>query len=167
MHEIKTGRLEGNIKKIIDAIDSQNIRMIKNRLDATDKMGGMVTEESITTNLNIEITHIAEGTVQAKQEKESPILLADYSFNLQYFYKKDDLKIIDLQSIYRITLFLKEPVKNIIHEEEERREAVPVFFDNTGRIMVYPYFRHLSDILIRESGFVIPPLPPLKINPNE
>lgn len=45
------------------------------------------------------------------------------------------------------------------NKEELKKNTLVAYAKNTGLLVVYPYIRHTSDILKREAGFLLPPLP--------
>jgi len=159
------------LNNLIDNIQKQEIRLLKIDFKANEKRSGIFAGTFINSELKIPIKKIGTGeATESKENKNYPIIFADYEFDLQYFINGDDEEykenIILINANYRVTIFLKEKIEDLLEVEnkEDIAKILNLFFNNTGRIIVYPYFRNTSDILIRESGYVLPPLPPLKIN---
>lgn len=154
------------LNRFVDNIESQKIRLIKLDFNANDKIGGIFIGSKIDLTLNIKLPKIGEGQ-EISNNKTKDILTAVFDFELLYSENNKDnnhnKKLASLKARYNITLVLKEEIDKLF-TEEEKRKVVPIFFDNSGRVMVYPYFRNLVDILTREAGFVFEPIPPLKIN---
>lgn len=157
-----------SLQIIIDNIERQEFKLLNINFNANEQLSGIFDEQFIHTELKIPLKQIGRGEAVIKQKDETvPIIFAIYEFDLKYSIKnnKDKQEIISLNVKYKINLFLKDSIENIIKQEkDEIGEILNIFFDNTGRIMIYPYFRNLADILARESGFILPSLPPLKIN---
>ncbi|MFN3264026.1 MAG: hypothetical protein ACK42C_03900 [Aquificaceae bacterium] len=61
-------------------------------------------------------------------------------------------KRLDIRISYLLTLKVKEgeiPHKNVLN----------AYAKNSGLLLVYPYIRHVVDMLKREAGLILPPLP--------
>lgn len=164
--------IQDNLNKILQNIQQQQIRLIHIDMDANEKRGGMFSDKILHTQLDIPLKRAGVAEVVNNKNETMPIIYADYDFFLKYSLKpksgntSNELEeIITLQATYNISIFLKDEIRAILGDDENIiKESLNIFFDNTGRIIVYPYFRNITDILVRESGFILPPLPPLKIN---
>ena len=161
-------QMQNNLVKIVENIEQQNIRLVDLTLNANDSIGGVFIDKMITNNLKVEIKDISSGTIIANSKLKMPTINCKYKFFLEQFLNEADdekTKIIKIEAIYLLQIVLNTKIEELLSElqRDEIGETLSTFFNTTGKLMVYPYFRHLADILTRESGFTLPPLKPLKI----
>jgi len=151
---------EKYLYSLIDNIKQQQIKLKEIDFKANEEKSGFFKHQEIKTELEINIDNIGEGLITNEEDKNIPILICNYKFNLNYF-TNNDIELVKLKCHYDLLIFLNDEVNNIIKEKKE--QVISSFFLSSGKVMVYPYFRHISNLLTRESGFIFPALEPLKI----
>jgi len=153
--------INSKLSKIIDNINGQDIKLVNVDFFATADKAGSFNDKNIKSNLNIQLQNIGTGEAQNSDGTKSPIMYGNYKFDLKYSGETASENLIKIVISYKLVVNLQDDIENII--ENGIKEVLQIFFDNTGRIILYPYFRHLCDLLIRESSFILPPLPPLSL----
>ena len=148
------------LDKLVDNIEFQRIKLTNINLETDDKIGGIFLGQEIERELNIKLLNI-QGGQEVSDNEEKEIVTAHFEFEL--IYKNNNNNLVSLKASYNVIIGFKEKI-NKMFKEDEARKIIPNFFNNSGRVMVYPYFRNTADMLIREAGFVFEPIPPLKIN---
>ena len=153
--------MEELLDRFVNNIAFQRIKLIYVNMQTNDELGGIFSNNSIDTSLNIKLSEI-KGGKEVSGDKEREILSGLFEFTLDYKNKEQD-KLVFLEMKYNVIIGFKKEV-NEIFLEKEAKKVIPIFFDNSGRIIVYPYFRNMVDMLTRGAGFVFEPIPPFKIN---
>jgi len=46
-------------------------------------------------------------------------------------------------------------------EDENLMEVFAMFFNHSGRLIIFPYVRHIIDMLMKEAGIITFPIKPL------
>ncbi len=153
--------ITSQLSKVIENIVGQDIKLVNVEFSANEDRSGSINNVGIKNNLNIQIQNIGTGEAQHSDGNTTPLIYGNYKFDLEYLNEKDDENLIKIVVSYKLVVNLKDDIENIV--ENDIKEVLQIFFDNTGRIILYPYYRHLCDLLIRESSFILPPLPPLSL----
>ena len=77
--------------------------------------------------------------------------------------KKEELLLVNVKFAYVIKLLLKENNIFFSLKDSDKEALLKAFVDNTGKLMLFPYLRHLIHMLSFEAGLNLPPLKPILI----
>lgn len=73
----------------------------------------------------------------------------------------DEILLVSFEAEYQIILSMKDSDDFKDNLTEDQKRIVSVYFNQSGRIILFPYVRHLYDMIVRESDLFLPPLPPI------
>lgn len=102
--------------------------------------------ELLEDNENIEMEVKLKNKIPTEIQNEISIL---YNFRENARLRRES---INISISYELVLRLKKPM-------DVRRSVLKAYAENSGLLLVYPYIRHQVDMLIREAGYILPPLP--------
>jgi len=75
--------------------------------------------------------------------------------------EKENIANMRIEFILNLILEPSEEVKSVLSNED----IIMKYAEGTGLLTVYPYIRHMADVLHREARIFIPPYPPVKVKP--
>ena len=105
--------------------------------------------------MNIEL--IAMGISEEIINKENKnTIYGNFKFSLQYSLNQK--RLIEIEIIYKTIFILKDEIEDIL-SDNDIEEVIYIFLNNMGIVMLYPYFKNLAEILIREAEFIFQPIP--------
>ncbi len=129
--------------------------MIKANINADEERGGVFIGEEVEFDLNIEL--IAMGISEEIINKEDKnTIYGNFKFSLQYSLNQK--RLIEIEIIYKTIFILKDEIEDIL-SDNDIKEVIYIFLNNMGIVMLYPSFKNLAEILIREAEFVFKPIP--------
>ena len=164
------------LREFINGIKNQNITLRYIEFEANPNVEGIFVEGDLKRIF--EITEISvsgadvRSTLDEEDKKSKKALLIEYKGNYRdslILSKKivekeeEELLLVNVRFAYVIKLLLKED--NIIFslKDNDKETLLEAFVNNTGKLMIFPYLRHLIHMLSFEAGFYLPPLKPLLI----
>ncbi len=77
--------------------------------------------------------------------------------------KEEKENIANMKIEYMLNLILRpsEEIKSVLSNED----VLMKYAEGTGLLTIYPYIRHMADVLHREARIFIPPYSPVKVKP--
>jgi preprotein translocase subunit SecB len=148
-------KIKNELKNFISCIIENKIKMIELKTETDENKSGLFPEGLVERNLKFKLTNIATGY----QNDNNPILAGDYLISLED--KLEDIIFLKIEAKYKLILILKKDTKYQNDLTEQQQEIVEIFFNQSGRLILFPYFRHLADMIAREAGFYLPPISPI------
>jgi len=153
----------------IKIIKNQEIKLIDLNFEANPNIRGIFGDEKeIKRTLEFTLEGIGIGEGKNKRKK-SIILSGKYIINFQDILEKggDEEKLISANLTYELILFFEAKDFNKFKKEfrfqnnEEVFDIADMFFIHSGRLIIFPYVRHIIDMLMREAGIITSPIKPL------
>ena len=157
MQERQEDNLKTKLKTLIDNIDRQYIYLNKVEFSKNPDIDELYLKK-IKVNHKLEIG-ITSGIVK-KKDKELPTITITYRHS-EKLYTENENHILSMNIEYSLKIFLKkhEKMEEILNDEK----VLDMYAEGTGLLTVYPYIRHMADILHREARIYIPPYPPMRV----
>lgn len=110
---------------------------------------------------------VGVGTGLAKEEnKELKVITITYRHNEKLLIDDNKEPVLIMTIEYGLDVLLKENSESL-EEILKDEEVLEKYAKGTGLLTVYPYIRHMADILHREARVYIPPYTPLKVKQPE
>lgn len=166
--------LLNQLKNFIKNISFQQVKLISVDFKASETGTGIYyTQGMINRQSVFDLDTISTGeTIDNKGNKIS-ITTGSYIFKLTDTIenKKEDgiseqkesaidpFKI-EYQLTYQLILFLNS-ANIILNESEVLKDILPYFYNESGKMIIFPYIRHIMDMLSREAGFLTPSIQPI------
>ena len=143
------------IKTFIKSITSNRIKLIKISSESNEHLSGMLQEGELERNVAINLKSIGTG----EANNSDSIIFGHYSIKIEDTMNKTPLALFEAE--YRVILSIKsgDDFKHDLTEAQQR--IVGIYFNQSGKIILFPYIRHLYDMIVRESDLFLPPLPPI------
>ncbi len=141
MREVIDKKLKDNLRLFLENVDIESLSLVK-------------------LALNVKESDTAEGVEVKADLSIRPKIEDDGKLSFLYNHKEKILvegKEINIEISYKLLLEYKRNVKEL------KRSLLMAYAKNSGLLLVYPYIRHLSDIIKREAGFIFSPLPHILI----
>ncbi len=146
------------LKALLDSIDKQFITLNKVEFSKSSQITEAYPKE-IKAKHKLEI---GISTGKAKNENhEMPLITITYRHSEELYIEGEEEAILTVKIEYNLNILLKETKKSV--EILNNKEVIEKYAEGTGLLTVYPYIRHMADILHREARIYIPPYPPVKV----
>lgn len=170
--------VRNNLKEFIIGIENQSITLKYIEFEANSSVEGIFVEGDLKRSLKIDEISISGANVKStldEDEKSRDIkaLVIEYkgtykdslvlSKKLVEEMKKEELLLVNVKFTYVIKLLLKENNIFFSLKDNDKEALLKAFVDNTGKLMLFPYLRHLIHMLSFEAGLNLPPLKPILI----
>ena len=150
-HEI----IEKKIKEFVDLILSNNIKLTYLESRINENLSGVLIGNKIERKVEFKLKSIGTG----QQNDKDPIVTGEYEVEIED--KMEDISLIAFKANYRLILSLKSDGNYNGELTSQQQKIIGIFFNQSGRLILFPYVRHLYDIIAREADFFMPPIPPL------
>jgi hypothetical protein len=165
--------LLSKLKDFIKDISFQQVKLIKADFEANKNLSGIYKGGMINRQFAFNLIQTYIGKTFDDKGNEMPIAAGSYVFDLTDKFTggeevrklEDSVSPKELEIKYKLNyeliLFLNS--KNILinESEDDKKKVLLTFYEQSGKIVVFPYIRHMMDILSREAGFLTPSLPPI------
>ena len=159
------------LEKFIRLIKNQDIKLISLDFNSNPNVKGIFGEnKDIKRIIEFNLEGIALGEGKNKEENNL-IFSGKYTINFQDSLEKEDEeeKLISANIIYELILYFDqnefnkflEENKFLNVEDSELLEIASMFFKHSGRLIIFPYVRHIIDMLMKEAGIITYPIKPL------
>lgn len=129
--------MKEHLKRFIENIEIKSVNLKK--LSFYTKEAGQNQEANVEIKLSI----------RPKLEKDGKVEFI-YTHKENIVFENNKLYI---EIVYRLAIEFRGDAKTL------KRNLLMAYAKNSGLLVVYPYIRHLSDIIKREAGFIFSPLP--------
>ncbi len=141
MRKVIDKKLKDNLRLFLENVDIESLSLVKLSLNVkeTDKAEGVEVKADLSVKTKVE----ENGKLSFLYNHKEKILVEG--------------KKISIEISYKLLLEYKGNVKEL------KRSLLMAYAKNSGLLLVYPYIRHLSDIIKREAGFIFSPLPHILI----
>ena len=170
--------MNAEFKKKIDlflgSIEKQSVTLMNVNFTVHNNMEGSFPDEMLKREFIIQRLNIREGHAEERSSgallKKKPIVSFVYEGNFSDKIKLKEsnqiLDLIDIHFSYGINLFLRPDCEFVNYSQNDKRSIIKFFANTTGKLILFPYIRHLIHFLSLEAGCLIPPLNPLPLNQN-
>ena len=146
------------------------IKLLRLNVETKEEVGGLITEGNLSRQLEVKLNEIGSGY----QHNDKIIVFGNYQITIKDTVrigseiddKEETMDLITMTVHYRLILVMKDefPYKpKQLTENPEWQEILSIFFNQSGKLMLMPYVRHIYDLLAREADFILPPIPPILI----
>ena len=163
------------LREFLKNIINQSIVLKYIKFEANTNIEGKVEESSLQRMLKLEKIEVHLADIKAENASEElreelKALIVQYEGKYKDVFKPnkdapedEEIPLVSAEFIYEIKLHLKSD--NIFFElnDSEKEELLEVFIGTTGKLMLFPYVRHLLHMLSLEAGINLPPLKPILI----
>ena len=166
--------LLGELKDFIRDINFQQVKLIKVDFEASKKLSGeYLLGSMINRQFKFNLIQTYIGKTFDDKGNEMPIASGSYIFDLtdkitggeEVRRLKGSASPKELEIKYKLSyeliLFLNSENIFINKSEDDKNKILKAFYEQSGKIVIFPYIRHMMDILTREAGFLTPSLPPI------
>jgi len=170
MERIDDQIIRENIKNLTENINFQKIKLIDLEFQANEMFAGVVPEGQLERKIGMTLVGIGAGYDQ----EENLTIFGDYDISIEDVVKDltlSDLNIDDgslflakFKCKYRIFLILKKEFSfaaEELNQSELWKTVINIYFQQTGKLIIFPYVRHLYDTMCKEADFAIPVIPPI------
>jgi len=147
--------IKESLKKFIESIDSNRIKLIKLSSESNENLSGMLQDQALKRNVNINLDSIGTG----EQNDSDLIVFGNYLVEIEDSI--DEISLVSFKAEYNVILTMGNGYDYKDNLTEEQQEVVGTYFSQSGKIILFPYVRHSYDMIVRESGLFLPPLPPI------
>ena len=159
------------LESLIKLIKNQEIKLISLEFDANPNIRGVFGEtKDIKRNLEFGLEGIGIGEGKSKRKKEV-FFSGKYIINFEDNLLKENTEetLIKTKLVYELILFFNKTELNKFLkeyefskiEDENLMEVFAMFFSYSGRLIIFPYVRHIIDMLMKEAGIITFPIKPL------
>ena len=170
--------LKKGLKEFLESIENQLITLKHIDFYANSKADGSFQENQIRRELKLNKVEVALFDVLLRNDKKGKAIIIEYHGNyrdsllngygslpLNPKNKETDKEIELVRATFVYVLKLHISDESIFFKvgEEERKGILNAFIDSTGKLMIYPYIRHILHMLTLEAGFNLPPIKPIMI----
>jgi len=147
--------IKESLKKFIESIDSNRIKLIKLSSESNEGLSGILQDQALKRNVKINLDSIGTG----EQNDSGFIVFGSYSVEIEDSI--DEISLVSFKAEYNVILSMGNGLSYKDNLTEEQQKVVSTYFSQSGKIILFPYIRHLYDMVVRESGLFLPPLPPI------
>ena len=147
--------IKESLKKFIESIDSNRIKLIKLSSESNENLSGMLQDQALKRNVSINLDSIGTG----EQNDSDLIVFGNYLVKIED--SMDEISLVSFKAEYNVILSMGNSYHYKDNLTEEQQKVVGTYFNQSGKIILFPYVRHLYDMIVRESGLFLPPLPPI------
>lgn len=166
--------LNENFKKLIESIERQSIRLEQLEFYINPEVEGKFQESTIERIFEIDEVEIAKGeAIPIDNEEKVPFfkisyvgLYEDSIINKDTNAKENKKLLAKAKFTYSVILIISPQSSFNKLSEGAKIQILSYFANTTGKIMIFPYIRHLLYFLSTEAGLQLPPINPLLINPK-
>lgn len=161
------------LKNFINDVSFQQVKLLKVNFEASENLSGVYQDGMINRQWAFNSTQMSIGKTYDNKGNEMTVASGSYTFNLteklvegEEVEKLKESKSpgeleIKYELNYKLILFLKNETIFMKESDDIKKEILKAFYERSGKIIVFPYIRHLVDTLSREAGFLTPSIPPL------
>ncbi len=161
--------LKESLKKFLESIENQLITLKHIDFYANPSVDGSFGEGQITRELKLSKVEVALFDMVSVEGKKGRAIMIEYHGEYKDSLLESDnegskdIELVRATFIYVLKLHISD--KSIFFNigEEERRKILKAFIDSTGKLMIFPYIRHILHMLTLEAGFNVPPIKPIMI----
>jgi len=147
--------IKESLKKFIKSIDSNRIKLIKLSSESNENLSGMLQDQALKRNVKINLDSIGTG----EQNDSNLIVFGNYLVEIKDSI--DEISLVSFKAEYNVILSMGNDYDYKDNLTEEQQKVVGTYFSQSGKIILFPYVRHLYDMIVHESGLFLPPLPPI------
>jgi hypothetical protein len=147
--------LRDNLKKFIGTINSNRIKLIKLSSNSNENLSGMLPEVAFKRKVEIALKSIGTG----EQGDSDLIVFGHYLVKIEDTV--DETPLVSFEAEYRVILSMESDGDYKGDLTEEQQKVIGLYFSQSGKIILFPYVRHLYDMIVRESDLFLPPLRPI------
>lgn len=147
--------LRVSLKKFIESISSNRIKLVKISSKSNENLSGMLAGVALKRKVEIDLKSIGTG----EQEDSESIVFGHYIVKIND--TMDDVPLVSFESEYKVILSINENGDYKGDLSEDQQKVVGLYFSQSGKIILFPYVRHIYDMIVRESDLFLPPLPPI------
>jgi len=143
------------LREFISLIESNRIKLVTLNSKTNENLSGVLAGDKIERDVKFHLKSIGTG----EQNGNELIIFGEYEIGIED--KMEDISLISLSANYKLILTIKENDKYNNELTDDQQKTINLFFNQSGRLILFPYVRHLYDMLAREADFFIPPIPPI------
>jgi len=144
-----------SLKKFIGSINANRIKLINISSKSNENLSGTLQGGSLERNVEINLESVGTG-----QQNDSDLVIFG-SYLVKINDAIDEKSLVSFEAEYKVILTMKDGVDFTDKLTEDQQKIVGIYFNQSGRIILFPYVRHLYDMIVRESDLFLPPLPPI------
>ncbi len=147
--------IEKKIKEFVGLISANRIKLLSLQSKTNKNLSGVLTGSNIERSVEFKLKSIGTG----EQNDNELIIFGEYEIDIED--KMEDMSLVSLNAAYKLILTIKENDEYGEELTEEQQTIAEIFFDQSGRLILFPYVRHIYDLITREADFFMPPIPPI------
>ncbi len=147
--------IEKQLKDFIGLISSNRIKLVSLASKINENLSGVVAGNNVERNVKFQLKSIGTG----EQNESEFIVFGEYEIEIED--KMEHVSLISLKASYKLILSMRENSEYNDKLTDEQQNIIRLFFNQSGRLILFPYVRHLYDIIAREADFFMPPIPPI------
>lgn len=144
-----------SLKKFIGSINSNRIKLINISSKSNENLSGMLQGGALERKVEINLESVGTG-----QQNDSDLVIFG-SYLVKINDAIDEKSLVSFEAEYKVILTMEDGVDFTDELTEDQQKIVGIYFNQSGRIILFPYVRHLYDMIVRESDLFLPPLPPI------
>lgn len=170
MEQIDDKTIKENIKNLTKNISLQKIKLLDLVFQANEMFAGVVPEGQLERKVEMTLAGIGAGYDQ----DENLTIFGDYDVSIEDTVKDTALSDLNAETEslfltkfkcrYRIFLILQKEfpmTAEDLNQSELWRTVISIYFQQTGKLIIFPYIRHLYNTMCKEADFAIPVIPPV------
>lgn len=147
--------IEKKLKDFISLISSNRIKLVSLESNINENFSGILDGSNIKRNVEFNLKSMGTG----EQNEKDLIVFGEYEIEIQD--QMEDILLISLKAHYKLVLKIQQNDEYNKDLTKEQQEIIGIFFNQSGRLILFPYVRHLYDIISREGDFLLPSIPPI------
>jgi len=154
--------LKKQLQIIIDSIERQFIILNKvefNKYVDMEEVRPKKIEAKHTLKIGVNFSEVQSD----KDNDKYFAIIINYSHEEELYSaeKKEKKYIANMKIEYTLNLILSpsEEIKSVL----SNKDVLMKYAEGTGLLTIYPYIRHMADVLHREARIYIPPYSPVKV----
>jgi hypothetical protein len=169
--------IQDTLREFLKNIINQSIILKYIKFEANTNIEGNFLEGNLARTLQLEEVKIRGADIkpvfEEKEDKTAKALIIEYHGILKDVLKVDkdysqnledkELTLINAKFIYEIKLHLNEDNIFFKFNDKEKELLLKAFVEGTGKLMLFPYVRHILHMLPLEAGINVPPLKPILV----
>jgi len=160
-------------KEFIESIERQSIQLEQLHFKANPNIEGKFSEPLVERKFEIDKIEIAEGeAIPSNNGEKLPFFRITYTgshkdsiTNIKDI-EQSEKTLLEVEFTYSILLVLSPESSFNELDRKDKEEILNYFSATTGKLMIFPYLRHLIHFLSTEAGLQLPPINPLLVNPK-
>lgn len=143
------------LREFISLIESNRIKLVTLNSKTNENLSGVLAGNKIERNVEFQLKSIGTG----EQNGNDLIIFGEYEIEIED--KMEDISLISLSANYKLILTIMENDNYNNNLTDDQQKTISLFFNQSGRLILFPYVRHLYDMIAREADFFMPPIPPI------